>query len=196
LGPEGYKTIAYETYVQLGAAPGSVFVPTAFAELLYGIWKGFRELRELGLAGTTPKMIACEPATQAAFATAQERGEPIVEIEAGPSAAQSIGGSRSTHRGYMTLEESDGAAVRVPESTIGAAQSRLSERGTWQEFSAATGAGGLAAFDGVVDGPVVVLGCSSGYKDGTDWTAPEIEPSVATATRALEDAYDLTITSR
>jgi threonine synthase len=192
-GPEGYKTIAYETHAQLGTVPGTVFVPTAFAELLYGVWKGFRELRRLGIADATPRMVACEPAPQAALVAARERGDPVVEVEAGPSGAHSIGGSRSTHRGYRALEASDGVAVPVPEATIGAAQRRLSRRGLWQEYSAAAGAGGLAAIDDGVDGPAVVLGCSSGYKDGTDWTAPEVEPSVAAATDVLENAYDLAV---
>ena len=49
-GPEGYKTISYELYRQLGnQVPAAVFVPTGYAELLFGVWKGFRELQELGV---------------------------------------------------------------------------------------------------------------------------------------------------
>lgn len=104
-----------------------------------------------------------------------------LEIDSGPSAVRSIGGSRSTHRGYVALEESDGPAVRVTEATIEGQQTRLIKRGTSQEFSAATGAGGLGAIDEAVDGAVVGLGRSSGYEDCTAWTALEVEPSVAAA---------------
>ncbi len=43
-GHEGYKTIAYELHGQLGGeTPTHVEVPTAYAEGLFGIWKGFDE---------------------------------------------------------------------------------------------------------------------------------------------------------
>lgn len=48
-GPEGYKTIAYELHHQLGGrAPAAVLVPTGYGEPLFGVWKGFEELRALG----------------------------------------------------------------------------------------------------------------------------------------------------
>ena len=194
-GPEGYKTIAYEIYCQLGSVPGTVLVPTAFAELLYGVWKGFRELDQLGLAEDTPAMIACEPGRQAAHVRARERGEPVVEIDAGESDAHSIGGATSTHRGYLALEASDGRAVAVPETTIAEAQRRLSARGRWQEFSAAAAAGGLAVLDSV-EAPVVVLGCSSGYKDGTDWSAPRVAGTVEAVAGAVADEYGLDLSPR
>jgi len=37
-GPEGYKTIAYEMFLQMGRrVPGCVVVPTGYGELLYGL---------------------------------------------------------------------------------------------------------------------------------------------------------------
>ncbi|MEZ3114738.1 pyridoxal-phosphate dependent enzyme [Halobaculum sp. MBLA0147] len=196
-GPEGYKTIAYETVGQLGGVPAAVAAPTAFAELLYGVWKGFRELAALGVVETTPQMIACEPATQAALSAAREREQPLVEIDAGPSEAHSIGGSRSTHRGYLTLEESDGLAVPVPEATTTEAQERLGESGFWQEFSAAAGVAGLRELGATFDGPVVALACSSGYKDGVDWSAPTLAPDavVADVVDRAEAEYGVSIGS-
>jgi len=192
-GPEGYKTIAYETYLGLGRVPAAVAVPTAHAELLYGIWKGFAELSRLGVTDDTPRMVACEPAAQAALSAARERGEPVVEIDGGPSDAHSIGGSRSTHRGYRALAASDGLAVPVPEDDIAAAQDRLAATGLWQEFSAAAGVGGLRAAEASLDGPVVALACSSGFKDGTDRTAPELDADATLddAVARLTAAYDL-----
>jgi len=196
-GPEGYKTIAYEVYCQLGAAPAAVAAPTAFAELLYGVWKGFRELSTLGVVDETPRMIACEPAQQAALAAAREQREPYVEIDAGPSEAHSIGGSRSTHRGYRALTESDGLAVPVPESTIGEAQDVLAETGLWQEFSGAAGVGGLETTRESFDGPVVALACATGFKDGVDWSAPVIDAdaTVESVTRTVEKQYGLSLGS-
>jgi threonine synthase len=194
-GPEGYKPIAYELYAQLGRVPGAVAAPTAFAELLYGVWKGFRELRRLGVTDDAPRMVACEPAEQAALAAARDRDEPVVRIDAGPSQAHSIGGAASTHRGYLTLAESDGVAVPVSEETLAAAQDRLAGIGLWQEFSAAAGVGGLRAADATFDGPVVALACSSGFKDGTGWTAPQLAPDadVDDAVALLDATCDLAL---
>ena len=51
-GVEGYKTIAYEVFFQLGGRfPERMLVPTSGGDAIYGPWKGFRELRALGAAG-------------------------------------------------------------------------------------------------------------------------------------------------
>lgn len=205
-GPEGYKPIAYELHAQLAAesdtprVPGSVVIPVAHAELLYGVWKGFRELRELGVTDDTPTMVACEPGTQASLTAARECGEPITTVDAGPSEAHSIGGSTSTHRGYLALEESDGVAVPVPESTMVAARDRLTDAGFWQELSGAAGVGGLRATDRDLPDPVVAVACSSGFKDGSRALAPEIDTDGDTAqlldetVTTLADRYDMDVT--
>lgn len=59
-GIEGYKTIAFETLADLGAAPDWMVVPTAHGDGLTGVWKGWQELHELGLAPAPPKMAAAE----------------------------------------------------------------------------------------------------------------------------------------
>jgi threonine synthase len=195
-GPEGYKPIAYETVLQLGAAPGTVFVPTAHAELLFGAWKGFRELRELGVVDETPRMVACEPAARAPLAAAREQGASLVEVAAEATDAHSIAATENTHRGVVALAESDGFASPAADETIAAAQDRLAAAGLWQEFSGAAGVAGLrAAVEAGRDfeGPVVCLGTSSGFKDGGDWEAPAAEPSVAAIEARLASVYDLAI---
>ena len=48
-GVEGFKTIAFKIYEQLGrSAPDRVFVPTGSGDGIYGVWKPLRELRDLG----------------------------------------------------------------------------------------------------------------------------------------------------
>ncbi|MFD2356195.1 pyridoxal-phosphate dependent enzyme [Nonomuraea ferruginea] len=89
-GPEGYKTIEYELFVQLGRAPAAVFAPTGYAELLYGVWKGFAELRRLGVAGTAPRMFSCEPAAGGPHARAVATGAPAAIVEVGPTDAYGI----------------------------------------------------------------------------------------------------------
>lgn len=177
-GPEGYKTIAYELLAQLDCVPGTVFVPTGYAELLYGVWKGFRELERLGVTDETPRMIACEPAARGPLATALANDREITTVEANQTAAASIKARTSTVRGRRTIEESDGGASTFTEEQLAAAQTRLAHTGLWQETSGAAGVAGLLAVENEsVEGPVVCLATSSGFKDGETWTAPEITPS-------------------
>ncbi len=190
-GPEGYKTIAYETYLQLGRVPGSVFLPASAAELAYGVWKGFRELARLGVARTTPRMMACEPESQAALAEARRRGEPIVEIDYGDSEAVSIGATRSTHRGFYALEQSDGAAVPVSDDRMRRAQECLAATGLWIELSGTAGVAGLEVVGAPVEGPIVAIACSSGFKDGAERLAPRAAPTVDAVEATLREEYGL-----
>lgn len=50
---EGTKLIAYETYEQVGV-PDYAFAPTGSGTLFLGLWKGFRELREMGEINEAP----------------------------------------------------------------------------------------------------------------------------------------------
>lgn len=196
-GPEGYKTIAYEVFRQLdGEVPGAVFIPTAHAELLFGVWKGFRELIELGVVDESPRMVACEPAARAPLHAALDVGEPLATVDDAPTDAHSIGATRSSHRGRRALVESDGFAQPVEDETISSARDALSSRGFWQEFSGAAGIGGLRAAleaDQDIDGPVVCLATSSGFKDGEPWTAPHVDSEWDAISDALVEEYNLKI---
>lgn len=196
-GPEGYKTIAYEIYQQLDeTVPGTVFVPTAHAELLFGVWKGFRELYDLGAARERPRMVACEPAARAPLVDAVAEGEPIAEVERAATQAHSIAASRSTHRGWLAVRESDGFAQPVGDEEIAAAREQLSGAGIWQEFSGAAGVAGARAAveaDRPVEGPVVCLATSSGFKDAEPWTAPRVDSEWTVVRNALVEEYGLRV---
>src|SRR5262249_36072840 len=65
-GPDGYKTIAYELFAQLGGkVPATVVLPTGYGELLFGVAKGFRELKDFGVADKMPCILSAEPAVRA-----------------------------------------------------------------------------------------------------------------------------------
>ncbi|WP_436759501.1 threonine synthase [Streptosporangium sp. V21-05] len=164
-GPEGYKTIAYELFLQLGEVPAAVFAPTGYAELLYGVWKGFVELRLLGVAGRTPRIFSCEPEAGGPHARALATGAPAAIVEPGPSDAYSIAGPVGGHRGVVAVRDSGGEAVLVTDEELRAAQRDLAHEGLWQELS---GVAGLAAYRKLrrdFEGPVVCVATSSGFKD-------------------------------
>jgi threonine synthase len=168
-GAENYKTIAYELFLQLGRrAPEAVFVPTGYAELLFGVHKGFRELRHFGLIDQLPRMMACEPAAGAPLKRALELDQPIARVEAGSSGAYAIIVPVNSYRGVVAVAESDGAALAISDEEMIAAQRQLSRAGMWVELSAAI------AFAGVLrarqlglgrKGPLVAISTSSGFKD-------------------------------
>jgi threonine synthase len=182
-GAEGYKTIAYELYLQLGRrAPEAVFVPVGYAELFFGIYKGFAELQRYGLIEELPRLVACEPAAGAPLKQAVERDEPIVTVESDPSDAYAIAVPVNSLRGVVAIRETNGHALAIDEAEIYEAQRRLSRAGLWVELSAAIALAGLlhAAELGLGRrGPLVAVSTSSGFKDlnvGAD-PVPEIDGS-------------------
>jgi threonine synthase len=199
-GPEGYKTIAYEVFLQLGRrVPAAVFVPTGYAELLFGVWKGFRELRELGVVGEVPRMVACEPAARAPLSRALATGRPTARVDGRPTAARSIAVTVSGYRGVVAVRESAGYALALEDRGILESREALSREGIWQELSGAAGVAGLReSLSRGMDpgGPVVCLACSGGLKDPpTERTVPHLEPGSGWTglRRRLEDHYGLAL---
>ncbi len=56
---EGTKTVAFETYEQVGI-PDYVLAPTGSGTLFLGLWKGFKELREMGEVEELPRLVAVQ----------------------------------------------------------------------------------------------------------------------------------------
>ena len=198
-GPEGYKTIAYELYQQLGGrVPAAVFVPTAYAELLYGVWLGFKDMQRVAGIGPLPQMIACEPAAGAPLRAALSAGRPVVKVDEAPTAAYSIVVGSNSYRGVLAVRESEGEALALTDEEITTAQMALGREGLWAEFSSAASLAGLrqaAARRMSFDGPVVCLMTSTGFKD-QGIPAPELPPVAPTweaVQGILQQVYGLTV---
>jgi len=180
-GVEGYKTIAYEIWLQLGhRVPKVVFVPTGYGELLYGVWKGFRELRDLGLADSAPRMAACEPAVMAPLRQALMDNTASASVSSQPTIAYAIAATVNGYRAVVAIQESDGFAVPVTDQEMRDAQDKLARAGLWAEASAAASLAGLRkAIDQGAEGmgTVVCISTSSGFKDLSvgDAAAPSAE---------------------
>jgi threonine synthase len=119
-GVEGFKTIAFEVFEQLGnRVPDAVFVPTGSGDGLYGVFKGFLELRDLGVADRIPRMLLCQAAAVApyveAFRAKRNRSSRVVpQPTAALSIAEPIGGDHALRAVY----ESDGDAMAATEQEI------------------------------------------------------------------------------
>src|SRR5208282_689845 len=69
---EGYKNVSLEIFSKIGV-PDDVIVPAGDGALLSAIWKGFTELKAVGLAERTPHMIAVQVKGADPIATAYHR---------------------------------------------------------------------------------------------------------------------------
>jgi len=196
-GVDGYKTIAYELVDQLGGAPDVVVVPTAYADGLAGIGRGFADLRALGVIGQVPRLVAAEPFGP--YADALARGvDTAGPVPAGPSVAFSIASPVGTYQGLAALRASGGEAVAVPDDAEILATQALAGR-TEGLYLEAASAVALAAVRRLAEGgriradeTVVVIGTSTGLKDVGATAAglppvPVIEPELAALDAALAE---------
>jgi threonine synthase len=198
---EGYKTIAYELCQQLdGHAPDLVIVPTAGAEVLYGIYRGFRDALRLGWVDRLPRLVAAEPAVGAPTFHALEQGlDYIPKVAAGPTVALSIGASIGSYRGLLGVRDSDGQGAAVSEDEIlGAYRQLARQEGLFAEPSSAASVAAalqLGRTGQLAPGSTVVcVMTASGLKDPDTAAAglpemPVVEPDFDTFERAVRDAY-------
>ena len=169
---EGPKTLAFELYADLGAVPDVVFVPTSTGEVVVGVAAGFEELVELGVAETTPTIVAVQPTGCAPIAAAVESGVSEPEPWAVPDTIvgelevpDPAGGPQAVD----AINRLDGAAVTVDdaeilESAVAVASNEIVEMGA-AGGAAPAGAWAYAengGFDG--DETVVLLNTESGTK--------------------------------
>ena len=198
-GVEGYKSIAYEIWEEWPMmVPDFVVVPTAYGDGLYGTWKGFKELAELGATDRRPRMIASEPFGPLAHALAHdlEEGEPV---PAGKTVSFSIGSPLGTHQALTALRESQGAAYAVSDDETMEAQGELARlEGIFAEPSSCTALAATrkALASGTLDelDTVCVVLTSSGLKDPLATherlgPVPEPEPTLAAVLQDLERRY-------
>ncbi len=143
-GPEGYKTVAYEIFSQLGGrVPGTVVLPTGYGELLFGVSKGFRELKQLGIADALPQIFSAEPAVRAPLARAMSRNQAAAEVAGPSSIAAGIACTVSSYRAVVALRTSGGRALTFHDDVLAAAARELAHEGLWQEYSALAGLAAL-----------------------------------------------------
>ncbi len=138
-GVEGFKTIAFEIYEDLCGVPEAVFVPTASGDLLYGIYKGFKELAALGLTSTVPRMIGCQAEGAAPLALALREHLEEVPVLPNPSTvAYSVGDATSGKHALDAVVASGGDVITLSDAEIVQAQRRLAANGLLMETASAT----------------------------------------------------------
>ena len=206
---EGKKTAAFEIFEQLGKIPDWVVVPTGDGNILAGIWKGFCDLKEAGIADRTPKMLCAQSAESQAISAAvwklQQSGATAPDwktVAIAPVAATTVADSISVDiprdglAAVRAVIESGGAASAVPDAEILAAIPEIARgAGVFAEPAASCAWAGLkkAVRDGIVkpDETVVCMCTGNGLKDVASarkvaGDPQPVENSVAAAMAATE----------
>jgi threonine synthase len=200
-GVEGYKTIAYEVFFQLGGRfPDRMLVPTSGGDALYGPWKGFRELQALGATGALPRMVAVQAAGCDPIVRGWRAGATAVPVHPDPrTIAVSIADETGGPASLRALVESRGAAEAVSDAAILGAMRRLAGQGLAVEPSSAAAVaaalalarrGELGADEDLV---CVLTGSGVKWPDSlVDALTPrQLEDASPTTVRAWIDALDL-----
>jgi threonine synthase len=169
---EGKKTAGLEIAEQLGwEAPDWVAVSVGDGCTLAGIWKGFRELKTLGIIERTPRILGVQAAGAAPITEAFRSGQDLRPIEPNTIADSiAVGVPRNWKKAVLAVRESGGIMVNVADDAILDAiryTGRLA--GIFAEPAAATAVAGLrqAVADGTVGrrASAVALVTGNGLKD-------------------------------
>jgi len=213
---EGKKTAAFEIWETLMAGklgsgklgltqstnlpitnlPINIFVSVGDGNIISGIHKGFKDLLELGLIESMPRIFGVQSDESAAIANAFNAGTEEIKPVSATTRADSISVDlpRDGLRALRAATQTGGAYILVPDDEIIAAIVELGKVGIFAEPAGATSYAGLvkAVNDGLIgsDDPVIVMNTGSGLKDvkaamQAAGEAPIIEPTLEAVKRLL-----------
>jgi threonine synthase len=117
---EAYKNTALEIFEKIGV-PDKIIVPVGDGTHLSGIWKGFRELRQLGISKKSPQMIAVQVKGADPVTIAYQKGlskcvvgNPVESVAEGIVASESYNSLFAT----KAMKESEGFPISVTDDEI------------------------------------------------------------------------------
>jgi threonine synthase len=119
---EGAKTMGFEIVEQLGwRYPDHIVSPVAGGTLLPRIYKGLREMREVGLVeGTLPRIHAAQPSGSSPVVNAIEKGEEFPDPVKPNTIAKSlaIGNPADGFQVTKVVKETGGTGAKVSDEEI------------------------------------------------------------------------------
>ncbi|MCW5745142.1 MAG: pyridoxal-phosphate dependent enzyme [Alphaproteobacteria bacterium] len=199
-GMEAYKTIAFEIAEAFDwDVPDWCVLPVCYGDALFGMWKGFEELKALGWIGRVPRFVAAEVSGSIAAALASGAAMPPERARNEASIATSIGASQGTVQALDVLRRCDGRAVTVDNETLARWVVTLGTReGIWPEPSSAAPFAAIERLraQGVIapQARCVALMTASGLKDTSVIEtalppAPVVRGGLDEVLHALRDVY-------
>lgn len=172
---EGKKTVSYEIFEQLGGkAPDVVFVSVGDGCIIGGVYKGFKDLYELGWIEKMPRLIGVQAEGSNYLTEAWQKGEDLQQKP--PIAAHTVADSisaglpRDRFKAMNAVVASKGIFMTVTDTEILQAIPRLAAKtGVFAEPAGATAYAGLVKAVGEkwidVKDEIVVLNTGNGLKD-------------------------------
>jgi threonine synthase len=170
---EGKKTASLEICEQLAwRAPDKIFVSVGDGCIIGGLWKGLRDLHELGLIDRLPQLIGVQAEGSAVLVKAWQEGTETITPIVPDTIADSIsvGIPRDAIKALRAVRQSGGQFVAVSDEEILDAMRVLARgAGVFGEPAGVTGFAGLRKLlqQGKVsrDERIVVLVTGNGLKD-------------------------------
>jgi threonine synthase len=170
---EGKKTAGLEVAEQcreMGTMPAWVAVSVGDGCTIAGIWKGLKQMHELGVIGRLPRLIAAQAAEVAPLRYAMEH-DRLPPPSSGTTIADSIDVHvpRNWRKAIHAINEAHGELVTASDEAILEAMRMAGRNGVFAEPAAAASlAAVVAAIDLKIIGPndrVLVMVTGSGLKD-------------------------------
>lgn len=200
---EGKKTAAFEIWETVIEPnqfdrPLCVFVSVGDGNIISGLHKGFKDLKEIGVLGRMPRIFGCQSTGSAAIANAFQRGTEQIQPVSADTLADSISVNMPSDglRALRAATETEGAYLAVDDQAILQAVADLGRAGIFAEPAGSTSYAGLkkAIQEGLVtpQDPVLALNTGSGLKDvdaalTAAGEAPVIKPDLNEVKKILDD---------
>ncbi|MFH1152977.1 MAG: pyridoxal-phosphate dependent enzyme [Pseudomonadota bacterium] len=165
---EGKKTVSLELFKQLGGLPDTVFVSCGDGCILAGLYKGFRDLVQLGITSDMPKIVAVQARTSDALYRAWKTGRFTAVPTATIADSICVDVPRNGIHALSLIRQFNGEVITVSDDDIIRAQSTLSRTtGLFTEPAGAAAFAGFLAAASMLDpeGVTVVLTTGNGLKD-------------------------------
>jgi threonine synthase len=121
---EGKKTVSLELAEQFSlispeTCPDWVVVSVGDGCTIGGVWKGLKEMHQLGILPKLPKILGVQAAGCQPFLTAWRDNRPLEPTDANTIADSiAVGHPRNFQKGLLAITESGGAFVAVPDEAI------------------------------------------------------------------------------
>jgi threonine synthase len=185
-GVEGYKTIAFEVFGQLGRAPDRMCVPVSGGDALYGPFKAFREMREMGVIERLPRVVACQPAGANFIVRAIRENLDALPVIEPHTFALSIGDPTGSHCILEAIRASGGDAWDATDPELLEMVALLGRHGICIEGASAAPVAALRkqAASGALDPEECIVAVLTG--SGMKWLA-QLDAAIGAAPPLLPD---------
>ena len=193
---EGKKTVSLEIAEQLGFKPTDwVCVSVGDGCTVGGVYKGFHDLKELGLIDRIPRILAVQSTGCEPFVIADHNNEPLKEAEENTIADSiAVGIPRNPIKAINAVKNSHGVWISVPDSDILEVEALLGRtEGIFGEPAGVASLAGLmkALKDGIIrnDESVTFIVTGNGLKDPANAQKAIAQPEVMKPDLACLDRY-------